>query len=213
VKSIKTSLLSGLVLASLTALAGDVKTDFNPDIGFTVHKTLSFVSGQEMTKTGLLADPLIRERIKNFTSGSMELRGMKEVPRDQKYSLAVRYWVARKQKTEETVTGIGVGGMYGGYPYIYGGYPPYWGGVWGWCYEEYEVQNFEEGTLIVNLLNPETKELVCRTYLRQKIEDRAKAYDGAKANLAKSFALYPPSEQEKTKMRKTRAKLEKKYAQ
>ena len=99
-----------------------------------------------MTKTGLLADPVIRERLKNFISGAMEMRGMKEVPRDQKHSLAVRYWVARKQKTEETVTSIGVGGMYGGYPYMYGGYPPYWGGAWGWCYEEYVVTNYVEGT-------------------------------------------------------------------
>ncbi|MBL0155801.1 MAG: DUF4136 domain-containing protein [Bryobacterales bacterium] len=209
----KTNLFTGLLLASLTAVAGDVKTDFNPDIDFTVHKTFSFVGGQEMTKTGLLADPQVRERIKNFISGSMELRGMKEVPRDQKYSLAVRYWVARKLKTEETVTGVGLGGMYGGYPHMYGGYPPYWGGAWGWGYEEWVVRNFVEGTLIVDLLDPQSKELVWRTYLRQKVEDRAKAYGEAKANLAKSFALYPPSEQEKTKMRKTRAKLEKKYAQ
>lgn len=208
----KINQLTGLLLASLTAFAGDVKTDFNPDIDFTVHKTFSFVGGQEMTKTGLLADPQVRERIKNFISGSMELRGMKEVPRDQKYSLAVRYWVARKLKTEETATGIDLGGMYGGYPYMYGGYPPYWGGAWGWCYEEYVVRNFVEGTLIVDLLDPQSKELVWRTYLRQKIEDRAQAYVEAKANLAKSFALYPPSEQEKTRMRKTRAKLEKKYA-
>ena len=92
----KTTLLAGLLLGAFTALAGDVKTDFNPDVDFTVHKTFSFVGGQEMTKTGLLADPVMRERIKNFISGAMELRGMKEVPRDQKHSLAVRYWVARQ---------------------------------------------------------------------------------------------------------------------
>ena len=103
--------------------------------------------------------------------------------------------------------------MYGGYPYMYGGYPPYWGGAWGWAYEEYVVTNYVEGTLIIDLLNPENKELVWRTYLRQKIEDRAKAYDEAKAHLAESFAMYPPNEKIKQDMRKTRAKLEKKYQQ
>ena len=81
--------------------------------------------------TGLLADPVVRERIKNFISGAMELRGMKEVARD----------------------------------------------------------------------------------LRQKIEDREKAYKEAKGHLAESFALYPPNEKVKEEMRKTRAKLEKKYQQ
>jgi hypothetical protein len=54
--------------------------------------------------------------------------------------------------------------------------------------------------------------LVWRTYLRQKIEDRSKAYVEAKKNLNKSFALFPPDAAAKEKMVKDRAKLAKKYA-
>jgi hypothetical protein len=74
------------------------------------------------------------------------------------------------------------------------------------------VTNYVDGTLIVDLLNPANKELVWRTYLRQKIEGRAKAYVQAKKDLNKSFVLFPPDPAAKEKMKKDRAKLEKKYS-
>lgn len=41
----KTNFLASLLLGAVAAFAGDVKTDFNPDVDFTVHKTFSFVGG------------------------------------------------------------------------------------------------------------------------------------------------------------------------
>jgi hypothetical protein len=191
----------------LPAMAGDtgVKTDFDPAVDFTKFKTYSFVGGQELSKTGLLSNPETRERIKNFIGGVMENRGLHEVPRDTPHDLAVRYWVARRQKTDVTPT-------FDTDAWMWGGYPPYWSGAWGWYYTEYVVTNYVDGSLIVDLLNPANKELVWRTYLRQKIEDRAKAYVEAKKNLNKSFALFPPDQKAKEKMTKDRAKLEKKYS-
>jgi hypothetical protein len=93
----------------------------------------------------------------------------------------------------------------------WGGYAPYCTGVWGYSYEEYVVRNYVKGTLIVDLIDPATKELVWRTFLRQKIEDRAKAYNEAKQNLYKAIAVLPPSPTERERMRRERAKLEAKY--
>jgi hypothetical protein len=73
------------------------------------------------------------------------------------------------------------------------------------------VTHYVEGTL-VDLLNPANKELVWRTYLRQKIEDRPKAYVEAKKNLNNSFALFPPDEGATETMKRDRARLERKYA-
>jgi hypothetical protein len=191
----------------LPAMAGesDVQTDFDPAVDFTKFKTFSFVGGQELGRTGLLSNPETRERIKNFISGVMENRGLQEVPRDTPHDMAVRYWVARQQKTDTTPA-------FDTDAWMWGGYPPYWSGDWGWYYMEYVVTNYVEGTLIVDLLNPADKALLWRTYLRQKIEDRSEAYIEAKKNLNKSFALFPPDQSEKEKMAKERAKLEKKYA-
>ena len=192
-----------VLLAASFLQAANVETDFDPAVDFTGFQSFSFIGGQELTRTGLLSDPSIRERLKNFIAGAMEPRGLHEVPTDQKYSLAVRYWVARQQKNEETV-------VLSPDPFL-AGYPAFWTGPWGWSYEEYVIHHYVQGTLVIDLIDPATKDLVWRTFLRQKIEDREKAYREAKQNLAKSFAMFPPSAQEKEKMRGQRAKLAKKY--
>ena len=63
----------------------------------------------------------------------------------------------------------------------------------------------------MDLIDPASKDLVWRTYLRQKIEDRPKAYDSAKKGLQKSFEQFPPSGEDRKQMEKERAKLAKKY--
>jgi hypothetical protein len=189
-----------LLLAPVFCAAG-VKTDFDPAADFSHYRTFTFIGGQEITRTGLLSDSAMRERFKNFISGAMSLHGLHEVPADQNYDLAVRYWVARRAKTETTIVSN---------DFMYGGYPPYWTGPWGWSYEEY-VTDYLDGTLVIDLIDPATKELVWRTFLKQKIEDREKAYREAKKNLSKSFSQFPPTPAEKEKMRGQREKLARKY--
>ena len=197
--------LSALLLSTAPCLAGGkAKNDFDPDVDFTKFHTFSFIGGKDIANSGWLNDPEMRERFKNFISGALEMRGLKEVPHDEKYSLAVRFWVARKAKQDVTVVDYGP-------PTMWGGYPAYWTGVWGYSYEEYVVTNYVEGTLVVDLIDPATKELVWRTFVRQKIEDRAKAYVEAKKNLYEALSVLPPSPSEKQKMRETRAKMEAKY--
>jgi hypothetical protein len=116
----------------------------------------------------------------------------------------VRFWVARRQKQDVTVIDYGA-------PYMWGGYPPYWTGAWGYSYEEYVVHNYAEGTLVLDLIDTNTKDLVWRTILKQKIEDHAKAYIEAKKNLYKAMEILPPSASAKDKMRRERAKLASKY--
>jgi hypothetical protein len=192
-----------LFLTGIPCLAGSVETDFDYTADFARYKSFSFIGQQELTRTGLLSDHTIVERLKNFIAGAIEPRGLHEVPADQNYGLAVRFWVSRKQKTEETVT-------LAPDPF-FAGYPAYWTGAWAWSYEEYVIHNYVEGSLVIDLIDPFTKDLVWRTFLRQKIEDREKAYEEAKKNLHKSFALYPPSLEEKEKMRKQREKWARKY--
>lgn len=182
-------------------------TDFDPDGKFAAYKTYSIVGGKELSKTGLLASAENRERVANFVSGELELRGMREVPRDEPHDLAVRYWIARKAKTEETTLLVPD-------PWL-AGYPPYWTGAWSWYYEEHIIRNYVEGTLIIDLIDTRTKELVWRTYVKRDIEageDRLKAYEDLKKQVAKEFSAWPPTDAQRSDMRKERAKLEKKYA-
>jgi hypothetical protein len=191
-----------VTVSALPAFAGlaQAKSDFDPDIDFTRYKTYSFLEAKELSKTGLLADPEVADRLKNFVSGAMEMRGLKEVPIDARHDLAVRLWVSRKIKDDVQTVAHPDPWMY------WGGYPPYWGGAWGWYYEQVVVGQYAEGTLIIDLIDTTTKELAWRSYLRVDIKDRAKAYADAKKHLYKEFAGLPPSADSRERMRKKRAK-------
>ncbi len=184
--------------------AGSAKSDFDPDVDFLRYKTFVIVGGLDLEHSGWLDEPEMHERFKNFVSGALETRGLLEVPAGSQATLAVRFWVARRQKEDVTVIDYGPS-------YMWGGYPPYWNGAWGYSYQEYVVNSYAEGTLVVDLIDPNTKDLVWRTILKQKIEDRAKAYIEAKQNLYKAMAALPPSAAAKDKMRRERAKLASKY--
>jgi hypothetical protein len=196
---------AAFALCAGPCLAGEAKNDFDPDVDFTRYKTFTFIGGKSLDRSGWLDEADMRERFKNLIAGSLEMRGLAEVPRDAKASLEIRYWVARREKQDVSVISFGATSMWGGYP-------PYWGGAWGYSYEEYVITNYAEGTLVVDLIDPSTKELVWRTFLKQKIEDRAKAYNEAKKNLYKAMAVLPPSPEEVAKMRRERAKLAARYS-
>jgi Domain of unknown function (DUF4136) len=194
-----------ILFASLSPCrAGEATNDFDPDVDFTQYRTFAIIGGLDPARSGWLDEPDAHERFKNFVSGALETRGLVEVPVGDKASLAVRFWVARRQKEDVSVINYGTS-------YMWGGYPPYWTGVWGYSYEEYVVHNYAEGTLVLDLIDTNTKDLIWRTILKQKIEDRAKAYVEAKKNLYKAMAILPPSASAKDKMRRERAKLASKY--
>jgi Domain of unknown function (DUF4136) len=190
------------LLSAITLCASDAYSDFDPDVNFSKFKTFSFIGGHELERSGILSNPATRERIKNFISGVMETRGLMEIPPDANPTLDVRYWVSVRQK--EDVIDVTP-------PTMWGGFPTYWTGPWYYSYEEYVVQNYVDGTLIIDWIDPTTRELVWRTFLRQKIEDRTEAYEEAKKNLTKAFSVFPPSTEQAEKMRRERQKLEEKY--
>ena len=186
------------IAACLAALLpAEVKTGFDPSVDFTRFKTYSFVQALELEKSGILNDPELRERLKNFVAGGLDPRGLREVPLDEHYDLAVRYWVAVRDKESVTI-GFSSNPTYIGW----GGYPPYWTGIWAHDYEEIVIKRSREGTLIVDLIDPVTKELVWRTFFQRDLSNRAKAYKKLKEDLAKSFSKFPPSDADKAKMQR-----------
>lgn len=198
-----------LVLTSAIAcLANEAKNDFDPAVDFSRYRSFAFVAGIDAGHTGLLDNPTVRERLRNFIAGALESRGLREVPRDEKFDLAIRYWAAKQDKSAlKTVTKPALDGGY------WGGYPGYWYGAWATFYHEYVVENFTDGTLLIDLIDPRTRELVWRTYLWERIEKPGEAYGEAKEHLYDAFAVFPPSDSAKKKMAHDREKLREKYPQ
>jgi hypothetical protein len=138
-----------------------------------------------------------RQRIETLISRQLDARGLRPVPLEQGPDLQIFYWVGVKEKQEVTTTPrYGYGSGYG-YGY---GYDPAWSGRWGPVYDDVVVTNYREGTLIIDLLDARTKNLVWRTYLvRALSEDPDRNLRGADKDLEQAFLKYPPTEEEKAK--------------
>jgi hypothetical protein len=198
-KAIAVRLAPALVFAvSLQAL--DYRTDFDPDGKFASYQTFSFVKGIELDRSGLLSQPGMPDRMMNLISGVLQMKNMNEVPIDQKYDLAVRYWVARRDKTE--VQDVGFDDPYWA---AWGGYPVFWNGPWAFDYDDFVVKNYSQRTLIVDLLERKSKQLIWRTYLKDDVQSGQSALQVEYKDLTKAMADYPPSEKEIQKMREKRA--------
>ena len=200
--------LAPVLVFAMSLQAIDFRNDFDPDGKFANYHTFSFVKGIELDKSGLLNQPGMSDRIMNLISGVLQTKNMNEVPRDQKFDLAVRYWVARQQKTE--VQDVGFDDPYWG---AWGGYPVFWNGPWAFDYDDFVVKNYSQRTLIVDLLERKSKQLIWRTYLRDDVQSGQSALQVEWTDLNKAMIAYPPSAKEIEKMREKRAQQAKKQSQ
>ncbi len=174
-----------LLILTLSACAsiGNVKTDFDDKADFHKYKTYAFVESKELNGTGVLSNSIIRQRVETLLRENLEARGLQQVTIDQNPDLAVQYWVGVQDKQE--VANLATGpSFYGSYHY----------GHWGTTYDRYVTLDYKEGTLIVDLIDRLSKDLVWRAYLVQTLEDdKDKNLENARKSLKKAFENYPPN--------------------
>lgn len=183
--------LLAVLVTPAAGCATNTRNDFDPTADFSKFRTYSLLGGKEIEKTGLLENSLVRGRIETLISRQLDARGLRPVPLEQGPDLEIFYWVGVKEKQQVTTTPR--------YGYGYG-YDPTWSGRWGPVYNDVVVTNYREGTLIIDLLDARTKNLVWRTYLvRALSENPDKNLRGADKDLEKAFRSYPPTEEQKAK--------------
>jgi hypothetical protein len=182
-------LIAGAAAAGCTPT--NVRTDFDPSADFTRYHTYYWAGGKDVTGQGSLENSLVDKRIKSIIGAQLAAKGLREVPEDAKPDLVVLYWVGTKDKISvQTVPSSGMSQRV-----VWSRYDPYWNGRWGRTYDEVEVRNYKEGTLIVDLIDTSNKQLVWRAYLVQTLDKNPQTTaKRAEANAAAAFAQYPPSQ-------------------
>lgn len=178
------ALLGSTLLLTGGCTTTNARTDYDPAVDFSKYHTYVWAGGKDMTNSGLLENSLVDKRIKEIVTRQLITKGLVEVAAGQPSDLVVRYWVGVKEKTDiDTIPTAGMGYAYG----------PYWGGRWGPGYDQVIVNNYHEGTLIIDLIDAKSKDLAWRAYLVQTLEkDMSKTAAKAEANAAAAFANYPP---------------------
>ena len=174
--------------------------DYKADYDFSDVKTIAFYrnSGEVLGDNPMQLSDIQRDRIDEALSYALTNRGFQMVTDTANADLLLSWTLDTQNKTDvrtyQTPTmGMGMGRGYGGY---YGGYNRYSAyNCWN-CTPtrtEVSVQNYTQGTFIVDLIDPALKKSVWRGVTQSRLkgqhsEDQGK-YNAAAAAI---FASFPP---------------------
>jgi uncharacterized protein DUF4136 len=165
-------------LAALTALTllfvsvplrGDHKdTDFDPKTDFLKFKTFTLRQGQVEAKSPELNSPLVRKKIEESLRAQLTAKGLTEVQNRPDLVVNFRFGAADKRQVES--------------------FPA---GRWG-RRRRVETFRFTEGTLVVNLMDTDGRELVWRGIYRDDESNPAKISNKLPDDVKKLFSDFPP---------------------
>ena len=162
-------LMGMMLLLAGRSSAQDVKTDYDRNANFTQYKTYSW--GQVQTQ-----DPLMVNRIKSAVNGALAAKGFTEVSSGGDLTL-VAMETTKNQRTLDT---------------FYNGF----GGGWRWDGfgdATTTTENYKVGTLVVDLFDTNTKQLVWRGSASDTLSNKSeKNIDNLDKGVEKMFKKFPP---------------------
>jgi hypothetical protein len=189
-----------LLLAALPVLA-KVDVDFDPSADSSKYKSFAFVGGVK-NLVMLAVDPDVLDiQIHRMVTRELTKKGLREVQASQNPDLVVRYWANTSQQVNPTSMGD------------WGPYSAYISSYWSPMYDAVSASSGKANTLLVDLIDPRTKNLAWRLYLTRKFSNADKDWNKADEEFAKAFESFPPSEKEKEAKLKERAAYSAKNSQ
>jgi uncharacterized protein DUF4136 len=177
-------LLAAAILSAGLPLAAKTVVDFNPNLDFSKYKTFAFTGGVENLLMFEVNPGLVNERVHRAVSRELTKKGLQEVEPGQNPDLVVRFWGNPSRQVNVTTMGN------------WGAYGPHIDSYWEHAYNEVSAASAKEGALLIDLLNPRSKDLVWRLYLIHKITTPDKEWKKADDEISKAFESYPPSGKE-----------------
>jgi hypothetical protein len=190
-------LLFPLSIALLAACASGPPTpdvDYKSDYNFMQVKKIAFYkkSGQVSGDNPLQLSDIQKERIDEALSYALGNKGFQIVDDASQADLLVSWHLATQHKTDVRTyqTGSSYGAGYG----RYGGYNRYSRyNCWNCGQTEVSVQDYTEGTFIVDMIDPELRKSVWRGMTQSKLKGKHETDQGKYNEAATAiFASFPP---------------------
>jgi len=143
-----------------------VTSDYDPEYDFSSFKTFRWADAEEINPNDELAKhPLIYKRVQDAVNRDLKAKGM-ELRESGNTDVVVMAHAGTKEKIQVHQTG----GYYRGW------YDPYWGPYGGSTH----VSQYEEGTLVIDIVSWKKKELAWRglgtTILKEVLTTYLKKY-------------------------------------
>ena len=168
-------LLLVVILGVWGCVGPKVRTDFDPAADVTTFRTYAFAGLTDLNQGGVLNNSLMRKRLEQMVGEQLSKKGLRQVGLDGHPDVLVHYWVTVKEKQRLESAGPMVG------PYGRRGY----GSV--------TTYDYEEGTLIIDLVTPSKNELVWRGSIVSTLADsKEENMQMVSKAIAKAFEDYPP---------------------
>lgn len=139
-------LLFILSVSILACSSYSVQSDYDPTADFTVLKTYGWITEQEIEGDALARYPLVRKRVHSAVDTVLQGKGYVLQQYGEPDFLVITH-AGVKEKIQVSDYGYSYDPWYG--PYGYGG-------------RHIDVQHYEEGTLVIDIINTGKKELVWR---------------------------------------------------
>lgn len=172
-------LLAGIVLAGCSTVS--VSSDWDRHASFANLHTWAWIPDQEKpTGDERVDDPLLRKRIRQAIADTLNARGYLEIEAGRP-DFFVAYHVAVTQKLTTRT--------------IYTGYYPY--GYWGGGFAQTEVESYDEGTLLIDVVEPRTMDLIWRGKAQSPVKDLKSPADRearVRQVVKKVLDLFPPAQ-------------------
>ena len=163
-------LFAFLFLSISFAFGQKVRFDYDKSANFAKYKTFMWIKKPLTPK-----DPFMQQRIIDSVNAQMMAKGLRLV--DSNADLAVAVNVATQQKQTLNTFYDGFGG-------------------WGWGMGGVEtVENYTEGTMVVDFFDTQTKKIVWRGTAEKEISSKPqKVTNEAEKAIEKLFKHFPPIE-------------------
>lgn len=161
------TLAMAIALLSAPLFADEKDIDFDQQSDFSKFQTFTIRQGQITAKSPELNSPLVRKKIEDSIRAQLIAKGLHEANRPD-LVVNFRFGAANKRQVES--------------------FPA---GRWGRG-RRLETFRFTEGTLVVNLMDTEGRELVWRGIYRDDESSAAKISNKLPDDIKKLFSDYPP---------------------
>ncbi len=181
-------------IATCLACGGGVKinTDYNQMIDYGQFETYAFMPVEDRPDE----NELISARIRNAISANVEEGGFRKVDDPNRADLWVAWHLMLDEKFSTTTTGGGyTGGYYGAYGRGYWGRYGYGGGGYGMSTSYTTVNEWTEGTLVIDVIDREQDILIYRATAESKIRENVSPQERTERIndvVARMMADFPP---------------------
>ena len=191
--SCKARILSLLLVALLTGCSTmEVSFDSDPKADFTGLKTYAWLK-EPQKPTGdprIDGNTILENRIHAAVDAELAARGFRKVTSDPDFLVAYHVSLDKRRSVQTLNNYYGYGPGWGyGYGSAYR--PGYWAGA-----PETYVYEYEEGTLILDVVNPENKELMWRGSAQDEVHFKSspeKEEKQLKEAVQRMLEKFPPA--------------------